>query len=106
MRLRKISPGSNVSLYCFQELCTERNDFVIGTNQGKANAIFVKKRCICYDYKLIRQCSTQSIVSLVNKRLICIYIYIYIYIYIKVADGCRVSNRKKLTNFSQVFSLY
>ena len=34
---------------------TERNDFVIGTNQEKANVIFVKKRSICYDCKLICQ---------------------------------------------------
>jgi len=40
----------------------------------------------------------QSIVSLANKRLI--------YIYIKVVDGCKVSNRKKLINSSQIFFLY
>ena len=43
MRLRKISPGSNMSLYCFQELCTERNDFVKQQIKGKQMRYLLKK---------------------------------------------------------------
>jgi len=37
--------GINISLYPHEESAsnTERNDFVIGTNQGKTNVTFVKK---------------------------------------------------------------
>jgi len=38
----RISQYEN-TLKAYKILSTKRNDFIIGTNQGKANVIFVKK---------------------------------------------------------------